>query len=280
MKIFDFRARPRTREFFRHVYPEIVPELKQYSKVFGFTGKAKDRCIPTSLEESVAEMANFNIVNGVITAGNGVTNEEVYDVCKDWGHIYSGLATIDPGNGVTDAYRQLKISYYDYHLSGLSLSPYWLGMSPTDEKCYPLYALTEETDRIALIACSTHYNTKVALDISDPLLIDKVAVDFPRMKIVIGHAGIGFGMSAITVATRHKNVYLEFSGLNPKYLSPDIIVAMNTVLRKQVLFGTNFPLVGFDIIDTWKKVIPEENWNLFFYENTARLLNHPPSSAH
>ena len=280
MKIFDFRARPRTKEFYRLVYPEIAPELKQYSKVFGFTGKAKDRMIPTSLEDSVAEMASHDIQNGVITAGTGVTNEEVFQVCREYGHVYSGLATIDPTKGITDAYKQLKIAYFDYHLSGLSLSPYWLGIPPTDEKCYPLYALTEETDRVALIACSTHYNTKVSLEISDPLLIDRLALDFPKMKIVIGHAGIGFGMNSLTVASRHKNVYLEFSGLNPKYVSPEIIMAINSDLRWQALFGTNFPLVGYDIIDTWKKFIKEENWPLFFYENTARLLNFPKAQAH
>lgn len=277
MKIFDFRARPRTKEFYRLVYPEIAPELKQYSKVFGFTGKAKDRYIPTSLEDSVAEMASYDIVNGVITAGNGVSNEEVFNVCREYGHVYSGLATINPTEGITNAYKQLKIAYYDYQLAGLSLSPYWLGIPPTDQKCYPLYALSEEANRIALIACSTHYNTKVSLEVSNPLLIDKLAVDFPSLKIVIGHAGLGFGMNSVTVAARHKNVYLEFSGLNPSYISPEIILAINTELRKQALFGTNFPLVGYDIIDKWKKFIKEENWHLFFYENTARLLNLPQS---
>ena len=280
MKIFDFRARPRTQIFYRHIYPEIVPELKQYSKVFGFRGKAMDRCIPTTLEESVSEMASYDIVRGVISAGNGVTNKEVYDVCKAYQDVYYGLASIDPRQGVTAAFKRLKTAYNDYNLAGVSLSPYWMGISPTDPRCYPLYALTEETDRVALIASSTHYNTKVSLEISDPMLIDRIAVDFPNMKIVIGHAGIGFDTSAITVATRHKNVYLEFSGLNPKYLGPEMILAINTVLREQALFGTNFPLVGFEIVETWRKVIREENAHLFFYENAARALNLPRPLAH
>ncbi len=47
---------------------------------------------------------------------------------------------------------------------------------------------------------------------------------------------------ALSVATHKAQVYIDLSGWSPKYFPPQLVQYANTLLRKKVLFGTDFPL--------------------------------------
>ena len=90
----------------------------------------------------------------------------------------------------------------------------------------------------------------------------------------MSHSGVGFGAAmALAIAQRHDNVYLEVSALIPKYINPMFIQAYNSYLKKKVVFGTDYPLVPFSILEDWKKIIKKENWDKFFRLNALRLLS-------
>lgn len=272
MEIVDFRVRPRTTSFYRNIYPNLIPELKNYERIFDYDGRARQRRIPSTFEESIEEMRSSGVSKGVIFAGNGANNEEVFETCSRYPDVYYGLAYADPRDGIQKTYCTLEKAYLEYNLKGLNLSPWWTGVRPLDPSCYPLYALSEKLGKMVQIHASIHYNTKVPLEVCDPMQIDKLAVDFPELRIVMSHAGMGFGTAAVTVASRHNNVYLEFSGLHPKHLPPEMLYAVNTILKEKSLFGTNYPCLGFEAVAPWKKAIREENHSLFFGENAKRVL--------
>src|SRR5581483_6111710 len=53
----------------------------------------------------------------------------------------------------------------------------------------------------------------------DPIYIDDVAVDFPKLKILLAHGGRPLWMhTAFFLIRRHPNVYLDISGIPPKAL--------------------------------------------------------------
>ena len=53
----------------------------------------------------------------------------------------------------------------------------------------------------------------------DPIYIDDVAVDFPKLKILLAHGGRPLWMdTAFFLMRRHPNVYLDISGIPPKTL--------------------------------------------------------------
>ena len=53
----------------------------------------------------------------------------------------------------------------------------------------------------------------------DPMYVDDVAVDFPRLKILLAHGGRPLWMdTAFFLVRRHRNVYLDISGIPPKTL--------------------------------------------------------------
>ena len=53
----------------------------------------------------------------------------------------------------------------------------------------------------------------------DPIFIDDVAVDFPKLKIILAHGGRPLWMqTAFFLLRRHPNVFLDISGIPPKSL--------------------------------------------------------------
>jgi uncharacterized protein len=78
---------------------------------------------------------------------------------------------------------------------------------------------------------------------ADPMPIDDVAIDFPRLQIILAHAGRPlYGETALFLARRHANVNLDISGIPPKALLR-YFPRVASVADK-VLWGTDWPSPG------------------------------------
>jgi len=182
------------------------------------------------------------------------------------------LAGIDIREGVTQGVADLEIAYLEYGLSGLTLTPCLSGVSATDPRYYPLYALSEKMDRLVHIHSSQHFNPALPIDFCSPAHIDRIAIHFPGLRLVLGHGGIGFGTLGCIVASRHDNMYIDFCGLRPKYLPKEMITLINSSLRKRAIFGSNFPTLPYESVEEWKDFIKPENHELFFGQNALRVF--------
>ena len=77
----------------------------------------------------------------------------------------------------------------------------------------------------------------------DPMYVDDVAVDFPRLKILLAHGGRPLWMdTAFFLVRRHRNVYLDISGIPPKTLLK-YFPRLEEIAHK-TLFGTDWPGPG------------------------------------
>src|SRR2546421_4163072 len=78
---------------------------------------------------------------------------------------------------------------------------------------------------------------------ADPMPIDDVAIDFPRLPIILAHAGRPLhGETAFFLARRHPNVHLDVSGIPPKALLR--YVPNLARIADKVLWGTDWPSPG------------------------------------
>ena len=78
----------------------------------------------------------------------------------------------------------------------------------------------------------------------DPIYVDDVAVDFPKLKILLAHGGRPLWMhTAFFLVRRHPNVYLDISGIPPKTLLK-YFPRLDEIAHK-TLFGTDWPGPGF-----------------------------------
>jgi hypothetical protein len=77
----------------------------------------------------------------------------------------------------------------------------------------------------------------------DPIFTDDVAVDFPKLKIILAHGGRPLWMqTAFFLLRRHSNVFLDISGIPPKSLLT-YFPRLDEIAGK-TLFGTDWPGPG------------------------------------
>jgi hypothetical protein len=112
------------------------------------------------------------------------------------------------------------------------------------------------------------------LKYSNPMHLDDVAVDFPDMPIVIAHPSFPWQDEALAVAGHKPQVYIDLSGWSPKYFPPQLVGQVNSLLKKKVLFGSDFPAITPDrwLKDFANLPIKDEVRPLVLKENAARLF--------
>ena len=77
----------------------------------------------------------------------------------------------------------------------------------------------------------------------DPIYVDDVAVDFPKLRILLAHGGRPLWMdTAFFLIRRHANVYLDISGIPPKSLLK-YFPRLEEIAHK-TLFGSDWPGPG------------------------------------
>ncbi len=77
----------------------------------------------------------------------------------------------------------------------------------------------------------------------DPIFLDDVAVDFPKLKILMAHGGRPLWMhTAFFLVRRHRNLFLDISGIPPKALLK--YFPRLEEISQQTLFGTDWPGPG------------------------------------
>ena len=55
------------------------------------------------------------------------------------------------------------------------------------------------------------------LGLSNPMLLDAVAADFPDLQIIMAHPSVPWQDEALSVATHKHNTWIDLSGWSPKY---------------------------------------------------------------
>ena len=91
---------------------------------------------------------------------------------------------------------------------------------------------------------------------ADPIYTDDVAVDFPRLKIILAHGGRPLWMdTCVFLVRRFENVYMDISSIPPTRIL-EYFPKLEEVADK-VLFGTDWPAplvkgmrANFDLFST------------------------------
>jgi predicted TIM-barrel fold metal-dependent hydrolase len=104
-----------------------------------------------------------------------------------------------------------------------------------------------ERAQAAKIPVTIHTGTSVfpgaRSRLGDPMDADDVAVDFPKLTILLAHGGRPLWMeAAFFLVRRHPNVYLELSGIPPSKLL-EYFPRLNEIAGKTV-WGTDWPSPG------------------------------------
>ena len=209
-----------------------------------------------------------------------ITNEELAEEAAQHRDVLIPFASIDPLRGRMGA-REARRLIREHDVRGFKFHPSVQGFYPNDRMAYPVYEAIAEAGLPAVfhsgqtgVGAGLPGGGGIRLKYSDPMFVDDVAVDFPSMPIVIAHPSFPWQDNALAVATHKPNVYIDLSGWSPKYFPPQLVRYANTLLKKKVLFGSDFPsitperwLEDFDALDIRPDVRP-----LILKDNAVRLL--------
>ena len=208
-------------------------------------------------------------------------NEEVLEIAKDNDDILIPFASIDPHKGKIGV-REVKRLMRDYGVKGFKFHPTMQGFYPNDRMAYEMYQAIADEGAIALfhtgqtgVGSGMRGGMGMRLKYSNPMYLDDVAVDFPDMKIILAHPSFPWQEEALSVATHKPNVYIDLSGWSPKYFPPILVQYANSMLRKKMLFGSDWPAITPDrwLADFEKAPFRDEVRPLILKENAKRLLN-------
>ncbi|HLY54330.1 MAG TPA: amidohydrolase family protein [Stellaceae bacterium] len=255
-------------KYFKTMTRPSIPEVAQYYREH----KMAAVIFPVDCE---AEMGHWR-----------VPNEEVAEVAHENADALIPFASIDPHKGrmgVREARRLIE----EYGVRGFKFHPSAQGFYPNDRMAYRLYEMIEAAGLPALfhtgqtgVGAGAPGGMGIRLKYSNPIHLDDVAADFPKLTIIAAHPSFPWQDEALSVATHKPTVYIDLSGWSPKYFPANLIQYSNTLLRHRVLFGSDYPVIAPDrwIADFEHLPIKPEVRPLIMKENAAKLLGLAPKA--
>ena len=244
-----------------------------------FTGEKNSISgIPATREEYLKELHEAGAIGAVSHAHEGV---EIDDTLKNENVIQcyglrakSDMAALEKG---------LKSGRYGCVKVYLGYVHQWA----YDKNYEPAYKLAEKYNVPVVFHTGDTDSTVAKIKYSDPLTIDEVAVDHPKVNFVIAHCGNPWHASAAEVAYKNPNVYIECSALMIGDLSRVsdenkqryVVEPISWIYHyledpKKMIFGTDWPLTQIKpYLDLYKKAIPRDQWQAVFHDNAARVFH-------
>ncbi|MGY6697581.1 MAG: amidohydrolase family protein [Roseinatronobacter sp.] len=209
------------------------------------------------------------------------TNEEIARICAENADILIPFASIDPAKGKLGA-REARRLVRDFGVRGFKFHPTMQGFFPNDRMAYPLYEAIAEEGAIMIfhtgqtgVGSGMRGGMGMRLKYSNPMHVDDVAVDFPDTPIILAHPSFPWTEEGLAVAQHKPNVYVDMSGWSPKYFPQIFVHYANTILKKKMLFGSDWPAITPDrwLADFADLQIRDEVRPLILKDNAAGLLS-------
>ena len=72
-----------------------------------------------------------------------------------------------------------------------------------------------------------------------PIYLDRIALDFPTLKIIGAHTGYPWCEELISICYKYDNVYFGADAHMPRYWEPTVVNFIKTRGKDKVLWGSN-----------------------------------------
>lgn len=222
----------------------------------------------------------FTVDSELHTLRTRISNQHVIEGAQRNADVLIPFASVDPMRG-NSALREVEQLLEQGVVKGFKLHPSTQAFFPDDRSIYPYYDLVQAAELPIIfhtgqtgIGAGSPGGSGIKLKYSNPLHIDEVAADFPRLPIVMAHPSVPWLDIGLSIVGHKSNVFMDLSGWAPKYFEPKLLRFANSLLKRKVVFGSDYPLLT---PDRWMKEFAElemkdEVRPLILKENAAALL--------
>jgi len=230
-------------------YPE---ELDSFWDLITLKAGTTHRGIP--LEEQLRRMDAAGIDKGLLVATTGGDIKSriffekpfslIHRVVQEHPKRFKGIIGINPSQ-IVPWLGKLDQAVRECGFVGAHIYPHWFGKAPDDRIYYPFYARCAELG--VPVQIQVGHSAQWFLEtVGQPITLDKVAIDFPELKIIGIHIGHPWTEEMISMAWKHKNVFIGTDAHSPRYWDPSLVQFINTRGQDKVLFGTDWPIIDFE----------------------------------
>ena len=203
-----------------------------------------------------------------------VTNEDVSRIASAHPDRFMPFASVDPSMGQA-AIDKLIHAVKNLKCRGLKLVPPVQHFDISDPKHYPLWETALELD-IPVWTHTAHQMSHPGSDarLGHPMLVEPVALKYPKLKIILGHCGFPWQWEAWSLVLRHPNVYVDISSYTNLYNHLPWDAYSKYGLEGKVFFATDYPLFSFkDALRSLENVrLSPDFEKKILYENAMKLF--------
>jgi predicted TIM-barrel fold metal-dependent hydrolase len=201
-----------------------------------------------------------------LSTGRPLPAEKVAEEVKKAPDRFVGFAAVNPKD--KDAVTKLEEAVVKYGAKGLKIHPTFQAL-PADDEVW-VYPLVEKAQELKIPVMFHSGEPPFAT----PWQIGLVAMDFPKVTIIMAHMGLDslcYTDAAIKMAKRASNLILETTGV--VYDMP-IAKACQAIGGDRIVFGSDAPINNplHEIKKIQVAKISEEDKKKILGENIARIL--------
>ena len=184
------------------------------------------------------------------------------------------------------ALEEMERCYHSLGLKGIKMGCNFQNFDPNGEEAARVFGRAEEMGLPILFHTGTCKVQFADLDWAHPRHMDRVAMRFPKLKIILAHMSHPWHQDAIVVIRKHPNVYADISGqfYRPWALYNCLRLAWEWSVMPKMLFASDYPIaapqetiegtlgVNEVIKGTNLPPVPEDELEEIIHRNSLELL--------
>lgn len=182
--------------------------------------------------------------------GTIVSNEEVKSLVDIYPDRLIGFASVDPYR--ENALEVLGKAFIELNLAGLKLSPAIQRFMPNDRMMKPIYEMCLRHNKPILFETGMTWVKNSPSKYSHPLLMEEVAIDYPELRMCLGHFGWPWVKETAMLILKYPNLYADTALLyfdSPKQFFQTTFHEqlgehwIDRMLYDKVMFGSTYPRI-------------------------------------
>jgi uncharacterized protein len=181
-----------------------------------------------------------------------IPSAEIAAQAADHADVLIPFGSVDPLTGPAASSRA-RSTAAEHGVQGFKLHPTVQGFDPGDDAYRPLWQTLADLGLPVVvhsgqtgIGAGLPGGAGLKLRYSNPMLLDDVLAEHPRLRVVFAHPAVPWVDEQLSIVTHKPGAWIDLSGWSPKYFPPRLVRAAGSYLQDRVLFGSDFPLLGPD----------------------------------
>ena len=281
--VVDFRVQPPFKSLLGMHFYRDRPSVEDpvHGNPFAYARETPPSFKESSLNLFISELGEAGVDRAVVVGQRGadrwgnVDNADIAELVRSHPRVFVGFGGVDAMD--PNPVEAAEVIVEDLGLSGIALIPGWADPPVKDdsERLDNLYSWCEQKS-VPVIVTASHFIGPDMLH-AHPVHLQRVALKYPSLTLIIGHASWPWTAAACSLAMRSTNVYLmpDFYLYLPDMPGArDYVDAANGYLSHRMLFSSCYPsnsiqqaLAHFDALP-----LEPKSRQLLLSENGNRLL--------